>query len=137
MIGPGAKSMNLKDLFDLHEKLEVRVNAYWTYWSVVILAVGGWVFSKNANLTSAGLLAVTCGVAVFFVCNLAVLWPATKLVVGLRDEIRIKSGSDVFDSVLLTKALASEDGLRFRLLATGLLHLAVDCVVIYALFHYP
>jgi hypothetical protein len=30
--------VELKDLLDLHEKLENRVNAYWTYWSVAALA---------------------------------------------------------------------------------------------------
>jgi hypothetical protein len=33
--------VELKDLLDLHEKLESRVNAYWTYWSVAVVAIGG------------------------------------------------------------------------------------------------
>ena len=43
--------MELKDLLDLHEKLEMRINAYWTYWSVAILALGGWLFTSGKTLT--------------------------------------------------------------------------------------
>lgn len=124
--------MELKELLDLHEKLESRINAYWTYWSVAIFAIGGWLFSSGKALSSEQALAVSIGAAVFFLANLGVLWPATRLVTGVRDEIRLKADSLAFASPKLTRAFA-EDSMALRLQLTFVLHLAVDAVVLWAL----
>ncbi|MCX7098901.1 MAG: hypothetical protein NTV43_13445 [Methylococcales bacterium] len=126
--------MDLKDLFDLHEKLETRINAYWTYWSIAVFAVGGWLFSGKLGLLPLEAKGVSLGTMVFFSCNLAVLWQATKLVLGIRDEIRLKSKEKLFASTYLQNAL-SEDGLKFRLQITLALHVIIDGVVIWALWH--
>lgn len=124
--------MDFTELFDLHEKLETRINAYWTYWSVAVIAIGGWLFSGKQSLSMSQSVGVLLGAIVFFFCNLGVLSQATKLVVGIRDEIRIKSAETEFVSPNLLRALSADD-LKYRLRATVLLHLAVDCVVIWAL----
>ena len=53
--------MELKDLLDLHEKLETRINAYWTYWSVAILAMGGWLFTSGKGLSHGEAIALAIG----------------------------------------------------------------------------
>lgn len=68
--------MELKDLLDLHEKLESRINAYWSYWSVAIFAISGWLFSGRQTLSQDQAIGVSIAVMVFFFANLGVLWPA-------------------------------------------------------------
>jgi hypothetical protein len=124
--------VELKDLLDLHEKIESRINAYWTYWSVAIFAIAGWLFSTGKSLSDDQAIGISVAVMVFFSANLGVLWPATRLATGLRDEIRLKTASLNFLSSKLSSAFA-EDSLAFRLQLTFVLHLAVDLVVLWAL----
>lgn len=121
--------MELKDLLDLHEKIESRINAYWTYWSVAIFAIAGWLFSEKRSLSAREAMGVSIAVMVFFAANLGVLLPATRLATGLRDEIRLKTKEVRFASAKLAEAFA-EDSLAFRLQLTFALHLAVDAVVL-------
>lgn len=125
--------VELKELIDLHEKLESRINAYWSYWSVAIFAIAGWLFSGKQSLLPQQKIGISIALAVFFFANLGVLWPATRLVTGIRDEIRLKTKEINFYSIKLAHAFA-EDSLAFRLQLTFVLHLVVDCVVIWALF---
>lgn len=125
--------MELKELLDLHEKIESRINAYWTYWSVAIFAIAGWLFSGKQALSQEQAIGISIAVTVFFFANLGVLWPATRMATGIRDEIRLKAKEANFLSTKLTTAFA-EDALAFRLQLTLFLHLAVDCVVLWALF---
>ncbi|WP_422001100.1 hypothetical protein [Reyranella sp.] len=124
--------MELKDLLDLHERLESRINAYWTYWSVAILAMGGWLFASGRGLDASQSTALAIGAGVFFLANLGVLLPATRLVTGVRDEIRAKAKAFSFASPQLAQAFAS-DGMVLRLPLTVALHLAIDAVVLWAL----
>jgi len=124
--------MELKDLLDLHEKLETRINAYWTYWSIAILAIGGWLFTSGKTLTTGQSIGVALGASVFFLANIGVLWPATKLAIGVRDEIRLKSKAATFSSARLAAAFA-EDTLALRLQLTIVLHLVIDGVALWAL----
>src|SRR5688572_15537007 len=112
--------MDLKELFDLHEKLETRVNAYWTYWSVVVLAVCGWVLGAK-GLSPIYSKPIALGLSMFFLGNLLVLWPATKLVIGVRDEIRFKSKDDAALSPQFALVLGSQT-LRHRLAGTIAMH---------------
>jgi len=124
--------MELKELLDLHEKLESRINAYWTYWSVAIFAIAGWLFSGKQSLEPEQAIGIAIAMIVFFSANLGVLWPATRLVTGIRDEIRLKAQKLSFESTKLTQAFA-ENRLTFRLQLTFVLHVVVDCVVLWAL----
>lgn len=126
--------MELKDLLDLHEKLESRINAYWTYWSFAIFGIAGWLFSGKQTFSPEQANGISIAVIVFFFANLGVLWPATRLATGVRDEIRLKTKEVNFHSNKLSSAFA-EDSIVFRLQLTFGLHLAVDCVVVWALLN--
>ena len=125
--------MDLKELLDLHEVIESRINAYWTYWSVAIIAVAGWLFSNETPLPKQPLLQIAIAIGVFFLANLVVLWNATSLVTGFRDEIRLKASHTNFESPKLAQALKN-DPLVFRLPLTLALHLIIDVIVLLAIF---
>lgn len=121
--------MDFKELFDLQEKIESRINAYWTYWSIAVFAVAGWLFSGKHEFTSKQLNGIVIGTAVFFFCNLAVLFQATRMVTGIRDEIKSSIEEKSFKSPVFRNVLL-DDGMKYRLHITIILHLAVDAVII-------
>ncbi len=124
--------MTLESLFDLQDKLESHINTYWNFWSIVVLGICGWFFGREHPISNYS-WAVSFGLVVFFMGNLSVLLPATKLAVAVCDEIRIQSGKTPFASEKLGLAL-SRPGMKHRLLATVLLHVTVDVVLIVLLW---
>lgn len=125
--------MEFKELLDLHEKLESRINAYWTYWSVAIFAIAGWLFSGKQTLIVDQRIGIALGAAIFFFANLGVLLPCTRLAVSVRDEIRLQAQDIPFSSKKLSLSFA-EDSFKFRYALTLFLHLAVDIIVIWHIF---
>jgi uncharacterized Ntn-hydrolase superfamily protein len=53
--------MKLKDLLDLLEKLEGRVNAYWNFYSVAVFAIAGWLVAKEKILTPRSAICIALG----------------------------------------------------------------------------
>jgi hypothetical protein len=43
-------TISLKDLLDLVEKIETRINSYWNFYTVVLIAIGGWIVSNNNTI---------------------------------------------------------------------------------------
>lgn len=125
--------MELKELLDIHEKIESRINAYWTYWSVAIFAIAGWLFADKDTLPLEHAIGISLAVMTFFFANLGVLLPATRLAMGIRDEIRLTTKDINFLSRNLTTEFA-RNTFSFRLQLTCFLHLAVDSVVLWAVF---
>ncbi len=71
--------MELKKLLDLHEKIESRINAYWTYWAVAIFAIAGWLFSGKQVLSREQAIGISIAVppaSVAGSCLLATRQPA-------------------------------------------------------------
>lgn len=120
--------MQIEQIFELQEKIETRVNSYWTFWSVAVFAIGGWLIEGNPELDGKKYW-IAIAVLIFFICNLSVIWPATKFSMSLRDEIRIKSKASPFKSERLQSEL-QYDFYKIRLHSTLLLHLVVDFIVV-------
>lgn len=120
--------MKIKDLFDLREKLEARVNVYWTYWYIAIFAICGWFINYGFPSSRWQVASIVTGTFVFFLCNLFVILSTTRMAIGVRDEIKIKSKGKIFESKKLINALKEE--FQWRLNITIILHVVVDILVI-------
>lgn len=123
--------MTLVELFDLGEKVESRVNQYWTYWSVAIFATGGWLFSESADqMDKMSAVLVVLGLSVFFFANLSVLYVATRFAMSVREEISvIEAKIGAIQSAALRKVVHKQD-MPFRLGLTFAMHICVDLVVV-------
>ncbi|MCW8330949.1 hypothetical protein MD588_19325 [Photobacterium sp. SDRW27] len=125
--------MTLSELFDLREKIESRVNQYWTYWSVSIFAVCGWMFTDaTAKPDGPTSILIAIGLMAFFTANLSVLKTATELAMSVKEEIALKASDANFLSETFTTVLMKSD-IKFRVQLTIALHLAVDLVLLFAL----
>ena len=85
--------MELKDLFDLLEKLETRVNAYWNFYSVGVFAIAGWLVVKDKALARWAVLFIGLGMSAAFLGNLAVIRAVEKRIAAVEAEIRETAAS--------------------------------------------
>ena len=58
--------MSLKELLDLSEKLEDRISSYWNFYTIAVLAVGGWLFTAKPQLETVSAVVLTIVLIVFF-----------------------------------------------------------------------
>ena len=69
--------MSLKDLLELSEKLEERISAYWNFYTLVVIAVGGWLLTTpDLNRSQNWVLAIV--LLTFFASNYTVIRYATN-----------------------------------------------------------
>ena len=122
-----------KDLLDLTEKLESRVNAYWNFYTVVVLAVAGWVVTKDVKFTTAQGYAAMAGLACFFAANFSMIRGATRLIVGANAEMRARADGLELASAQFRKVLRM-DLLPGRLLVSWVLHAAVDAAILWSIW---
>jgi hypothetical protein len=120
------------ELFDLLEKLESRVDRYWTFYSVAVLAVAGWLFTaKGLALSDAPLVAV--GLLVFFAGNFAVITLTEERILAVESEVKARSQQA---ENLSPEFRAHLSRLSFprRRLASTVIHGVIDLAVIGLVF---
>jgi hypothetical protein len=120
-------------LLDTIEKLESRVNAYWNFFSVVAIAVSGWLITAKATFTITDSVALSLTVIVFFGANLAVIRAATLRLVALDAELNATAAGESFASEALRRNLTMPT-MPGRMAGTVVLHLAVDAAVLYLIW---
>ncbi|HUL05438.1 MAG TPA: hypothetical protein VLV76_03835 [Candidatus Acidoferrum sp.] len=126
------EALAFKDLLDLLEKLETRVNAYWNFYTVVTVAAGGWLLTRSAPFSLSQGLLLMAGLACFYAANFAMIRGATRLIVAAGQEVRARAGSLGFASPEFQQTLRT-DLLPGRLPVSYVLHLAVDAVLLLAI----
>ena len=124
--------MNLKDLLDLTEKLESRISAYWNFYTVVVLAVGGWLFTKPA-LTFFEKCALAFVLFTFFAANLSVIYYATQRLTAFESEATALTSKAGVKSPALREQLLSLTIPR-RMELSWMLHVVIDFAVLVVVF---
>lgn len=121
--------MTLAELFTLKETVETRVNQYWTFWSISIFAVCGWLYTDSAQaLKKEDAALIALGLMVFFVANLSVLVNATRFVLAIHDEICTQANNSHVS--LAFKQKLPQGHLSTRLQLTVVLHIIIDLALI-------
>jgi hypothetical protein len=120
-------------LLDVIEKLESRLNSYWNFFSVVAIAISGWLITARAVFTVADSSALTVAVVIFFGANLVVIRAATMRLVALEAELNASAQADSFESDALRSNLTMA-AMPGRLAGSFILHLAVDAAVLYLIW---
>ena len=126
-------AFSAKDLLDLTEKLESRVNAYWNFYTVVVLAVAGWVVTKDVKFTTAQGYAAMAGLACFFAANFAMIRGATRMILGANAEIRARAENLDLKNPKFREVLRI-DLLPGRLPVSWVLHAAVDAAILWGIW---
>ena len=121
------------NIIEIVEKLETRINSYWNFYVVVVVATIGWLMSSTNPFTKEQGIALIVSICMFFAANFSVMRAATMRVVAFEKEL-----SSISDSLnVKTSALRSElsrPTQQGRILVSYVLHIIVDIAVIYAIW---
>lgn len=123
----------VKEVIEIIENLEVRVNSYWNFYVVVVLATIGWLMSSRIPFTMNQGIALIISVSLFFLANFSVLKSSTKRIIAFESELNTIANGFKFKSTMLRKEL-SKPAIRYRLASSYLLHIIIDVAVIYAIW---
>lgn len=118
--------MPLKDLLDLLEKLEARVNSYWNFYSIVVFAAAGWLVTKETALTPQAVIAIGIGMSAFFIVNLSVIHYAERRIAAVEDEVRLLTETGAAVSSPLFRRHLGRLSIPHRSKYTFLFHLMID-----------
>ena len=94
--------MSIKDAIDLLFAARERIDFYWNFYVVVVVAVVGWIVTRKERLSRSGKVLVSVAYVVAAVTNLAGLYAAYTLAEALRtDLLRLTLGSPLTDTRLV------------------------------------
>ena len=124
----------IKNILDTIEKLESRVNAYWNFYTIIVVAVAGWLFSSRPPFSVSQSIALTMAISMFFAANFSVIRAATKRIVAFENELNIAANGYEFKTDDLKNEL-SNNSMPGRLIASYMLHAVVDVAVIYTIWN--
>ena len=122
----------IKDLIEVTDKLESRVSSYWNFYTVVVVAIIGWLVSSQISLSYSQALVVTIVCIVFFIANFHAMRAATKRVIAVESELNALAKKTEFESALLKKEL-SHSSSTLQLISSSVLRVSVDIIVLSAL----
>jgi len=126
--------LSLKDLLDLLEKLEDRINKYWNFYSVAVFAVGAWIFSSQSAFGHLKAYLTAGALALFFLGNFMFITVTERRILAVEAEIRDVSSQHSFASVALPHLLARPI-MRYRRQGSFVLHVIIDIAVVVLVLH--
>lgn len=119
--------MSIKDAIDLLFAARERIDFYWNFYVVVVVAVVGWIVTRKEILSRPGKILVSVAYVVAAVTNLAGLYASYTLAESLRNDIlRMTVGSPLTDTRIL---LAQHSYLSQRMIAF-VVHAAVGATIL-------
>lgn len=123
----------IKDLIEVIDKLDSRVASYWNFYTVIVVALIGWLISSEITFSSSQVLLVTIVCLVFFLTNFYAMRAATKRVIAVESELNALAKKTEFESTLLKKEL-SHSSKTSQLISSWVLHISVDIIVLIAIW---
>ena len=90
--------ITLTELWSYSESLESRVNSYWNFFTVLIVAFGGWLLTKDGAFDGYHGIIMISAFSTFALMNLSVIRAATLLLVGISEEIKRRVSTAPFES---------------------------------------
>lgn len=122
--------MNIQELISVIEKLETRNNSYWNFYTVVIVAVCGWVISqKMEQLDHQTALILMIGNGFFYFMNLSIIHATTSRIVAFEREL-IHRATQSTEITLSLQQHLSKPFLLYRVGFTVGTHLIMDAAVL-------
>ncbi len=122
--------MKISELVEIIEKLEARNNSYWNFYTVVIIAVCGWVATSNSGVISSNTaLALMFGNGLFYFMNLSIIYGTTSRIIAFESEL-IKEAQESQNIGVDLRQNLSQPMLAHRLKFTVLTHLVMDVAVL-------
>lgn len=119
--------ISIKDAIDLLFAARERIDFYWNFYVVVVVAVVGWIVTRKDPLRLSTRILVTVAYAIAAVTNVVGLYGAYSFAEALRrDLLRITAGSPLTD----TRLLLAEHSYVSQRVSAFAVHLAVGATIL-------
>lgn len=113
--------MELKDVAQLFITSTARVEFYWNFYVVMLLAMVGWMISTRKPITTHLKLLITAGYIIFVFMNLTGLWGAYAFAESLRLDLLSMAAKLSPDDLKNARVILSEHSfLQQRMFALGI-----------------
>ena len=123
--------MSIKDAIDLLFAARERVDFYWNFYVVVVVAVVGWIVTRKETLTTSAKALVTVAYVVAAVTNLAGLYASYSVAEALRtDLLRMTVGSPLAD----TRVILAQHSYLSQRTASFVVHAVVGAAILLILW---
>lgn len=122
-------AFSLKDLLDLVEKVEGRINSYWNFYTIALFAIASWIFGSNITFNAWQAIIISIALALFFASNLMFITISENRLAALESEIRSVAAMSQIESERFYKFLTSNP-MPHRQKTSAILHLFIDLSVI-------
>jgi len=119
--------MSIKDAIDLLFAARERIDFYWNFYVVVVVAVVGWIVTRKERLSPSGKILVSVAYVVAAVTNLAGLFAAYTLAEALRaDVLRMSLASPLTD----TRVILAQHSYLSQRTGAFLVHIVVGATIL-------
>ena len=119
--------MSIKDAVDLLFAARERIDFYWNFYVVVVIAVVGWIVTRKNALTPSAKVLVTVAYVVAAATNLAGLYASYSFAEALRtDLLRMTVGSPLAD----TRAILQQHSYLSQRIMALLVHVSVGATIL-------
>ena len=119
--------MSIKDAIDLLFAARERIDFYWNFYVVVVIAVVGWIVTRKEPLTRSTRILITVAFVIVAATNLVGLYGSYSFAEALRgDLLRMTAGSSFTD----TRLLLSQHSYSTQRLWAFVVHAAVGATLL-------
>src|SRR5687768_3235473 len=123
--------MTIKDAVDLLFAARERIDFYWNFYVVIVIAVVGWIVTRDKPLSSPAKLLVTVAFVVAAVTSLAGLNATFTLAEALRtDVLRMTAGSPLSD----TRAVLAQHSYLTQRTVAYLVHALIGASILFVIW---
>ena len=119
--------MSIKDAVDLLFAARERIDFYWNFYVVIVIAVVGWIVTRKERLSPSGKILVSVAYVVAAITNLAGLYASYTLAEALRTDIlRLTLGSPLTD----TRVILAQHSYLSQRTGAFLVHAVVGATIL-------
>jgi hypothetical protein len=123
--------MSIKDAIDLLFAARERIDFYWNFYVVVVIAVVGWIVTRKEPLTRSTRILVTVAYLIAAATNLVGLYGSYAFAEALRtDLLRMTAGSPLTE----TRILLDQHSYVSQRLSAFAVHLGVGATILLMLW---
>lgn len=121
--------MTTKDIADLFVAAVGKIEFYWNFYTVTVLALIGWLASSDATLTLPLKLLITVGYAVFVLMNIIGLQGSYLFAEALQKDLldAIQADPDMLNS---TQAALSKKSFKGQRKSVPVIHAVLGVVIL-------
>lgn len=121
--------MDVKDCAQLFISAIARIDFYWNFYVVMLLAFNGWLFSARHPFTTRLKILITVGYLVFVGMNLMGLWGSYTIAEGLRIDI-LKLAAQKPDELQATRGILGAHSFATQRYMALLVHAVLGSIVL-------